>query len=261
MASDRLTRSPERRDLSEFVRSCRERASHEAAGLPQSRRRRTKGLRREEVAALSGVGLTWYTWFEQGRDIAVSDDFLHRLARGLRLDRAEQEHLFALAGRISPSTETKDAQLPEALVRMIRASPQAAYIMNRSWDVLVYNDAAADLFADLRKPRPNMLRIVLLSEHYRHHVKDWHSAARLVMIKARHDYLTVGKSPRLRSLLNDITESVPEAKDWWNDPAVIRIGDTVVTLRDAQGNWLDHRVVILTPEDNPGVRVVFYDVG
>ncbi len=259
MPSDRLTRVPARLRLSEFLRSCRERMSPESFGLPPTRRRRTRGLRREEVATLAGVGLTWYTWFEQGRDIAVSDDFLSRLAHGLRLDRAEREYLFALAGRGKFTDDTGDADLPPALVRMINSLDQAAYIMNSSWDVLAYNKAAPLLFEDLDLPRPNMLRIVFFSDLYRQKIKDWRAAARLVFLKARHDYLTGGRGAILGPILDEVVETEPQARKWWDDPEIVRIGDTIITLRDPRGNWQSYRLSVLIPQDRPELRMVFYD--
>jgi transcriptional regulator with XRE-family HTH domain len=259
VTSDRLARVPARQALSDFIRQCRERTSPESLGLPQGRRRRTNGLRREEVAALAGVGLTWYTWFEQGRDIAVSDDFLQRLARGLRLDRAEREHLFALAGRETFADGAESAELPQSLVTMINALDQAAYIMDSSWDVLAHNEAARILFEDFTLPRPNLLRIVFFSDHYRQKIQDWQFAARLVLLKARHDYLTGGKSPVLKSILNEVLQAVPQTMQWWDDPEILPIGDTDITLRDAQGCWRSYRINILVSKDRPGLRIAFYD--
>ena len=256
---DRLTRVPARQALSDFVRQCRERTSPELLGLPPARRRRTKGLRREELAAFAGVGLTWYTWFEQGRDIAVSDDFLQRLARGLRLDRAEREHLFALAGRETVAGGSESSEFAPSLLRMINTLDQAAYLMNSSWDVLAHNEAARVLFEDFTAPRPNILRIVFFSDHYRQKIRDWRLAARLVLLKARHDYLTGAKTPILKSILDEVLEAVPEAKGWWDDPEIVRIGDTDITLRDDLGKWRNYRINILVPEHNPRLRFAFYD--
>src|SRR5258708_37614474 len=97
-----LDRNPDRRDRSEFLLSRRARLSPPDVGLVSGPRRRTPGLRREEVAQLAGVGISWYTWFEQGRDIQVSAHFLENLSRALKLDRPEREHLFALAQHPPP---------------------------------------------------------------------------------------------------------------------------------------------------------------
>lgn len=104
-----LQRTEARRALSEFVRDRRTRTKPQDVGLPAGSRRRTPGLRREEVAQLSGVSVTWYTWFEQGRDIQVSSGFLERVATALRLDPAEREMLFELAQHQPPSAVTPQA--------------------------------------------------------------------------------------------------------------------------------------------------------
>src|SRR5947209_20590208 len=99
------TGATSRTELSDFLKSRRARISPETVGLPPGRRRRTPGLRREEVADLAGVGLTWYTWLEQGRDIRVSPEVLSAIARALRLEPAERAHLFRLAGHAPPVVE------------------------------------------------------------------------------------------------------------------------------------------------------------
>lgn len=258
MNSTRLTRVPERQELADFVRHCRERASPEKLGLPVGGRRRTRGLRREEVATLAGVGLTWYTWFEQGRDIQVSDDFLSRFIRGLKLDRAEQEHLYALAGRdVAPRTP-EASDVPSSLVKLICALPNAAYIMNPRWDVLEFNAEAERLFPDLRAPGPNMLAIVFFSDAYRRVVRDWQHSARQMFLKARHDYLTAGKDPILRCLLDKVMDEFPVARDWWNAPEAIRIGNTVKELHDPAAGWRHYDLSVLLYEGRPDLRIIVY---
>ena len=256
----RLARVAERRELSEFARHCRQHASPEELGISIGRRRRTKGLRREEVATLAGVGLTWYTWFEQGRDIQVSDDFLTRLSRGLRLDRAQQEHLYALAGRNLATRSSEQASLPSGLVTMINGLPEPAYILNRRWDVLAHNGAAAAFFGGFTEENPNMLRI-LFSEGYRERVRDWPSVARLMFLKARHDYLTGGRDPILRGLLDTIMDLLPVAREWWSDPQVVRTGDSEKELYDPVTGWRHYRLTVLVSEDRPDIRVVVYGQG
>src|SRR3954466_14863688 len=103
-----LERNPDRRDLTDFLVTRRARLTPPDVGLITGPRRRTPGLRREEVAQLAGVGISWYTWFEQGRDIQVSAHFLENLSRALKLDRPEREHLFAL-GQPRPPPLTRAA--------------------------------------------------------------------------------------------------------------------------------------------------------
>ena len=154
-----------RTELTEFLKSRRERLAPEDVGLPVGRRRRTPGLRREEVAALAGVGVTWYTWLEQGREIGVSADFLDNLARVLKLDAAERRHLFLLAHERPPAEPGKTfCTVPSLAARLIEdLAPHAAYIINLRWDVLASNTPADHLFGFSRhdKGNRNMLRLLL----------------------------------------------------------------------------------------------------
>ncbi|MBW4330090.1 helix-turn-helix transcriptional regulator [Stakelama sp. CBK3Z-3] len=258
MTTKRLARTAERQELSDFVRHCRQQASPESFGLQATGRRRTSGLRREEVATLAGVGLTWYTWFEQGRAINVSDDFLSRLARGLRLDRAEREHLYALAGHVPLSRGEEQGGAPPAVVSMIRTLPDPAYVMNSRWDVLAFNDAAARLFPAMREDDPNMLRIVFFSARYREIVRDWRHSAKLMFLKARHDYLTGGRDPLLRCLLDRIMDDFPVARDWWREPEIVRIGNTEKELSQASGGWRRYDLSVLLYEGRPEIRIIVY---
>ncbi len=136
-----------RHDLAAFLRARRERVSPADVGLPSGGRRRTPGLRREEVASLAGVGLTWYTWLEQGRDIGVSAAFLDSLARVLKLDAAERRHLFLLAHERPPAEPGKTWCVVPPLVRRLMhdLAPHPAYILNLRWDVLTCNEPANQL--------------------------------------------------------------------------------------------------------------------
>src|SRR5438874_11996969 len=110
-----------REELSGFLKNRRARISPAAVGLPNGRRRRTPGLRREEVADLAGVGLTWYTWLEQGRDIRVSPEVLTAIARALQLEPAERAHLFRLAGHMPPAPESAADIISARLRRVLDA--------------------------------------------------------------------------------------------------------------------------------------------
>ncbi|WP_377270216.1 helix-turn-helix transcriptional regulator [Peterkaempfera sp. SMS 1(5)a] len=137
--SDR-TDEVRRRELASFLRSRRERITPEQVGLPSGGRRRTPGLRREEVAQLSSVGVTWYTWLEQSRDIQVSAQVLDAIARTLLLDPNERTHLFVLAGVTDPSPGTTCAAVTPALREMlVRLEPLPACVINARYDILVHN--------------------------------------------------------------------------------------------------------------------------
>jgi transcriptional regulator with XRE-family HTH domain len=142
VASDR------RRELKEFLMARRAAVSPASAGLPPGTRRRTPGLRREELATLASVGITWYTWLEQGRDIRVSADTLHRIARALRLTPTDTEYLFALAGvpRADRDADEGAAQLHAGVQPLLDAIAAPAFVVNAYWDVEAYNDFADRIY-------------------------------------------------------------------------------------------------------------------
>lgn len=154
MVTDQAARAPatverRREELGSFLKARRARLSPEDYGMPRGARRRTPGLRREEVALLAGVGVTWYTWLEQGREINVSTQVLDAVASTLRLDRAEREHLYRLA-EATPSLSGADRGPVPAEIRQIvtALAPLPASLANSRFDILVSNDAHEDLFWD-----------------------------------------------------------------------------------------------------------------
>lgn len=139
-----------RGELAAFLRSRRERITPEQVGLPRGPRRRTPGLRREEVAHLSAVGVTWYTWLEQARDIHVSPQVLDAVARALQMDRAERGHLFALAGAADPVRGTECAVVTQSMRQMLdQLAPFPAVVQNSRFDILAYNSTYGRLLCDL----------------------------------------------------------------------------------------------------------------
>lgn len=139
-----------RHELAAFLRSRRERITPEQVGLPRGRRRRTPGLRREEVAHLSAVGVTWYTWLEQARDITVSPQVLDALADALLLDPTERSHLFALAGQSDPHPGATCPAVTPALRELLRQlEPVPACVQNSRYDFLAYNRTFGRLYCDL----------------------------------------------------------------------------------------------------------------
>ncbi|WP_436759627.1 helix-turn-helix transcriptional regulator [Streptosporangium sp. V21-05] len=139
-----------RAELGAFLRSRRERITPEAVGLPPGLRRRTPGLRREEVALLAGVGVTWYTWLEQGRPINASVQVLDAVSRTLGLDRAEREHLYRLADMPAVSeSDTCGSLEPEVQVILDRLDPLPAGVYNGRYDLMAWNEAYASLFPNV----------------------------------------------------------------------------------------------------------------
>ena len=136
-----------RAELGEFLKARRARLSPGDFGMPRGSRRRTPGLRREEVALLAGVGVTWYTWLEQGRQINASTQVLDAVARTLRLDRVEREHLYRLAEATPLRTECTRQAVPDAIREIIRSlDPLPASLVNSRFDILLSNNASEELF-------------------------------------------------------------------------------------------------------------------
>jgi transcriptional regulator with XRE-family HTH domain len=134
-------------ELGKFLRTRRARLSPADFGMPAGSRRRTPGLRREELALLAGVGVTWYTWLEQGREINVSTQVLDALARTLRLDRAERWHMYVLAEAVPIAVSTGRCPVTEAVTQILNAlDPLPAVVTNSRFDVLAENGAYRDLF-------------------------------------------------------------------------------------------------------------------
>src|SRR5580693_9507375 len=137
---------PSRSEFGNFLRSRRAKLNPKAVGLPIGRRRRTAGLRREEVAELAGIGVDWYIRLEQGRTVSPSVTTIDALARALRLTKAEHAHLRALARDADRRAFSRET-VPEPLRRLVENLNQPAYITGRRWDILVWNKAAEDIFA------------------------------------------------------------------------------------------------------------------
>jgi transcriptional regulator with XRE-family HTH domain len=138
-----------RAELGEFLKACRARLRPADFDMPAGSRRRTPGLRREEVALLAGVGVTWYTWLEQGREINASTQVLDAVARTLKLDQAGREHLYRLAEATPVKAECERSPVPDAIREIVRSlDPLPASLINSRFDMLYTNGAMEDLFWD-----------------------------------------------------------------------------------------------------------------
>jgi len=186
--SQNKTTSP----LGEFIRAHRERVSPQQAGLPAGARRRAKGLRREEVAALCGISPTWLTWIEQGRSQSVSAQTLSRLADALLLTHAERDYLFKLAGLKNPQERAteRNPQAKEAMSKAVEAITTPAYVLDGQWNALAWNALAAELFSgwlDQPQERHNLLDFMFLQPASRQLVEDWPMRARRMVAEFRAD--------------------------------------------------------------------------
>lgn len=209
-----------RGEFAAFLRSRRERLTPAGVGLPEGFRRRTPGLRREEVALLTGVGTTWYTWLEQGRDVQASPQVLTALADALRLDPAERRHLFLLGGRSPPETvPTGPERVEELLRRMLDGlTGQPALLVGRRWDVLAWNRAAEALFGDygqLVGDERNLMYMVFADRRHRRLLVDWEPLAKASLAMFRADSARFAGDADFERLIAVLKRTSPEFRVWW----------------------------------------------
>ena len=208
---------PRRVEFGDFLRSRREKLSPKTAGLPAGRRRRTAGLRREEVAQLAGIGVDWYIRLEQGRTVSPSVTTIDALARALRLSKTEHAHLKALARDGARGAFTREI-VPPAILRLVESLPHPAYITGRRWDVLAWNAAAEEVFAFGRLPEQDRNTLLLMMTNKRtrkSYGAGWADVAKrmVAMFRATHDVWA--GDPAFAELLARLRQGSPEFVKWW----------------------------------------------
>jgi transcriptional regulator with XRE-family HTH domain len=257
------TNEGRRGELGAFLRAHRERLTPRMLGLDTNGRRRTPGLRREELAQLAGVSTTWYTWIEQGRDVGMSPAALMRLARVMRLTSAERAYLFGLSGKRDPeASPDDDVEVPVELPRLVASITTPAYALDRAWTAIAWNAAARHLFVGwLDGTERNLLRYVFLVPAARELIVDWESRARRLAAEFRADYSRHLAAPDARALVEGLKARSPLFAHAWQAHAVTgrEGGERSFThpsdgfLRYRQTTLLvapqhDIKVVVLTPE-------------
>ena len=199
-------------------------------------RRRTAGLRREEVAQRANISSTWYTWLEQGRGGAPSADVLDRIARALMLTDVEREHLFLLGlGRPPDVRYRKQEGVTPRLQRVLDAlEPSPALIRTATWDVVAWNRAATAMLTDYGSLPPqqrNILRLIFLDPRVRAAQDDWESVARFVVGAFRVDAARAGAAAEIEPLVDELCRLSPEFKTLWRDNDVRSHGEGVKHIR------------------------------
>jgi transcriptional regulator with XRE-family HTH domain len=219
--SEDASKTHRRRELREFLMSRRARVSPAEAGLPAGgARRRTPGLRREEVAVLAGVGASWYQWLEQGRDISVSPQVLDAVARVLRLSNAEHRHLYVLAGLNPPAPEVapEKRDMCDGLRRLIDTwMPYPAHIMDWYYNAVMYNDAAAIVLGMRPDQTQNCLVDFFTDPMYRSRDISWERNARTVVAQFRAACSACPDDEGFQAVLAQLKEASPEFTRLWEE--------------------------------------------
>jgi transcriptional regulator with XRE-family HTH domain len=249
--------------LGAYLRDRRARMDPAAFGLPPGRRR-TPGLRREEVAQRANISATWYTWLEQGRGGAASADVLDRLAKALMLTDVEREHLFLLGLGRPPEVRYQPTEgVSPRLQRVLDAlSPTPAMIKNPMWDVVAWNEAAAATLTDyaVLPPRErNILRMMFSSRRVRAAQADWESVARFVVGGFRADTVRAGASAQVAGFVEEMIALSPDFERMWRDNDVRGHGDGLKRIHHPDFGAIDLEMSVFAVDGRPDLSMLVYN--
>lgn len=266
-----VTSSPSRRDeLRAFLRSRRARLSPSDVGLPDNGgRRRTPGLRREELAALAGVGVSWYTWLEQGRDIKPSPEVLDALARALRLDAAERRTLFALARTELPLADGLAGTDPGRLggdlgqlIALVEAMhPHPAYLLGPMTRILAWNRAASVVLGSpdhLASDRRYLLWWLMVEPGEGGMTSQRQGTARNTLARFRAEYALHAGDPEYEEFLAEIRARSPQFREWWDEHEVIEAQRGTKVMEHPQLGTLRLHHAQSVPTGQPELRMAVY---
>jgi transcriptional regulator with XRE-family HTH domain len=252
-----------RQALAAFLRTRRTRLQPADVGLPARSRRRTPGLRREEVAELANIGVSWYTLLEQGHDVHPSRHVLQSLAQALRLTTAEEQHLFLLASQELPTKMiVEEAQVTPALQRVLDAlTPHPAFLIGRRWDVLTWN-RAADLLFHFHEPYPphsrNAVWRFFQREEARKFDLDWERQAQNLVAQFRADYARYPGDASFQEVITDLQRVSSQFRLWWEQQDVRGLPDGPRTMHHPTLGMLEFDHVTFQTSITPDLRVKVY---
>ncbi|WP_421870945.1 helix-turn-helix transcriptional regulator [Pararhizobium sp.] len=248
--------------LGSFLRDRRSRLDPASFGL--SGRRRTPGLRREEVAQRANISPTWYTWLEQGRGGAPSAEVLNRIAKGLMLTEPEREHLFMLGLGRPPevrfrSTDGISPRL-QRLLDTLEVSP--ALVRTAAWDIVAWNRAATIVMTDYNRLAPgdrNVLRLLFVNPAVRAHQHDWEAMARFVVGAFRADAARAGATSEIAGLVEELCSTSPEFKALWRENEVTAHGEGTKRLKHPILGDIELEYSGFAVDGRPDLNLVIYN--
>jgi transcriptional regulator with XRE-family HTH domain len=249
--------------LGTFLKDRRTRLDPAALGVATPRRR-TPGLRREEVAQRAGVSATWYTWLEQGRGGPPSAHAVERLAAALLLTDAEREHLFLLAlGRPPEVRRHAVTGVSQRLQRVLDALPLSpAIVKTATWDVLAWNRAATVLLCDYAALEPaarNVLRMMFLNPDVKARQFDWEHVARFVVATFRADATRIGATEEVEAMVDELSRGSPDFVRLWKQNEVFAHGEGTKTLRHPTAGLLGFEYSSFAVDGRPDLAMVVYN--
>ena len=249
--------------LGTYLKDRRTRLDAAAFGFAGSRRR-TPGLRREEVAQRANISPTWYTWLEQGRGGAPSADVLDRIARALMLTDVEREHLFLIGLGRPPEVRYQASEgVSPRLQRVLDAlETSPAIIRTAIWDVVAWNRAATIVLTDYAKLPPerrNILRLIFCEPHVRAAQYDWNSVARFVVAAFRADAARAGAVSHVAEFVDELCRLSPEFATLWRDNDVRTYGEGVKHLRHPVLGPIAFEYSAFAVDGRPDLGMVVYN--
>ena len=262
MASTDTTTAGARDELRAFLRARRAELSPEAVGLPRGSRRLTPGLRREEVAQLAGVGLTWYTWLEQGRNIRVSADVLDRIAAALRLSKSDKAYLFALTGHSLSTNGTDKSEIDDAIklaLASIETSP--AIIVNPRFDIVASNALARSLFEPDAFEGPfaaNLIWRAFMDSGLRTLSPTLAERRKSAVGILRSNYASRIGDPHFEELLRALREKSDEFARTWDNCKTESLASARFSLESRRLGSLNICAAGFTIPEHPGFLMVIY---
>jgi transcriptional regulator with XRE-family HTH domain len=248
--------------LGTFLRDRRMRLDPAALGF-HADRRRTPGLRREEVAQRANISPTWYTWLEQGRGGAPSAHVLDRIAKGLMLTEPERDHLHVLAFGHSPEPRYRQREgITPRLQRVLDAMPfSPAIIRTATWDVVAWNKAAAVMLTDyakLPKEGRNILRMMFCDERVRAAQDDWRNVARYVVGSFRADAARAGAGVGIQQLVAELSATSPEFKAMWDDNEITSTREGIKRLHHSDLGAIELEFSTFAVEGRSDLNMMVY---
>ena len=249
--------------LGNYLRDRRAKLDPAALGFPLTRRR-TAGLRREEVAQRANVSATWYTWLEQGRGGAPSASVLERIASALMLTEVEREHLFLLAlGRLPEVRYQATEGVTPRLQRVLDAlEVSPALVKTPLWDVVAWNRAAAAVLTDYGSLPPeqrNILRMIFCNPRVRAAQFHWESVARFVVGAFRADVARAGAAEKVGALVDELCRLSPEFEAMWRDNDVRKYGEGVKRVRHPIAGQIAFEYSAFAVDGRPDLGLVIYN--
>jgi transcriptional regulator with XRE-family HTH domain len=257
MLDHRRTTDPRRAELADFLRTRRTALSPESAGFPSSLRRRTPGLRREEVAELANLSVALYTWLEQGRDIPVSARSIDAIADALQLTPSERMHVHRL---VRPGQSELREEISPALRRLagsLRTHP--LFVLDHAWDIVLHNDAAHAVFdSGGDEGSHNMLESVFTECRFRSLFDDWEKIAQGLIEQFRLDYAIYADNPRSQEVVENLLAASPLFRTLWEQHRVREFPEGLRELRHPVAGTLVLEPTIYAVIESPGLRVMLF---